>query len=59
MRNFEDLKVFFEYLISFNIYKNKYIFKFLYTIFSKKLFNIFYLIKLNNIISIISSNSYI
>ena len=59
MRDFEDLKVLFKYLISFDIYKSKYIFKILYTIFNKKFFNIFYLIKSNNIINIISNNNYI
>ena len=59
MRGFRDLKVLFKYLISFDIYKSKYIFRFLYTIFNKKLFNILYLIESNNIINIISNNSYI
>ena len=59
MKDFKNLKVLFEYLISFDIYRSKYIFKFLYTIFSKKLFNILYLIKLNNIINIIFNNNYI
>ena len=59
MKNFKDLEVLFKYLISFDIYKSRYIFKFLYIILNKKLFNIFYLIESNNIISIISNNSYI
>ena len=59
MKDFKDLKVLFEYLISFDIYKSKYIFRFLYIIFSKKLFNVLYLAESNNIISTISNNSYI
>ena len=59
IRDFKDLKILFEYLISFNIYKSRYILKLLYIILNKKLFNILYLIELNNIINIIFINSYI
>ena len=46
IRDFYNLKIFLNSLISFNIYRSKHIFRVLYYISNKKSLSIVYLIKL-------------